>query len=161
MAFHIWRWKSGKFGMGSWQKECSSASTLLRPQVHNGDGCHPGVHICMPAPIHSPDLALWDYYLFPMITKEHSSRHFDNDDDVITAVDDFLEVKTFTTSTKKRSISSTTAVVSAFVNLGMTLKTEPFRFSIIDSFHLRPLNYQSPLSQRVTNKLRETGLLTD
>ena len=42
-------------------------------------------------PPYSPDLAPSDYYLFPKLKKELCGRHFDTDDDVIGAVNQFLE----------------------------------------------------------------------
>ena len=40
---------------------------------------------------YSPDLAPLDYYLFSKLKRELSGRHFDTDDDVIDAVNQFLE----------------------------------------------------------------------
>ncbi|XP_028270394.1 histone-lysine N-methyltransferase SETMAR-like [Parambassis ranga] len=44
-------------------------------------------------PPYSPDLSPSDYYLFPKMKKELSGRHVDSDDDIIAAVDHFLEVQ--------------------------------------------------------------------
>ena len=41
-------------------------------------------------PLYAYELAPSDYYLFPKLTKELSGRHFETNDDVIDAVNQFL-----------------------------------------------------------------------
>ena len=55
-------------------------------------------HVCgfelVSHPPYSPDLAPSDFYLFPQMKKALAGRHFASDDDVIAAVEEFLESQT-------------------------------------------------------------------
>ncbi|XP_023712914.1 histone-lysine N-methyltransferase SETMAR-like [Cryptotermes secundus] len=44
----------------------------------------------LPPPPYSPDLALSDFFLFPQLKKPLRGKRFEDDDDVICAVEDFL-----------------------------------------------------------------------
>lgn len=56
------------------------------------------IHDCgfnlVPHPPYSPDLAPSDFHLFPQLKKALAGRHFRSDDDVITAVEEFLGSQT-------------------------------------------------------------------
>ena len=56
------------------------------------------IHDCgfelVPHPPYSPDLAPSDFHLFPQMKKALAGRHFASDDDVIAAVEGFLESQT-------------------------------------------------------------------
>lgn len=45
----------------------------------------------VPHPPYSPDLAPSDFHLFPNLKKQLAGKHFDSDDDVISAVTDFFD----------------------------------------------------------------------
>ena len=58
------------------------------------------IHDCgfklVPHPPYSPDLAPSDFHLFPQMKKTLAGRHSASDDDVIVAVEEFLESQTKT-----------------------------------------------------------------
>ncbi len=83
---------------------------------------------------YSPDLASSDYKLFHKMKRNLICRHFDGDDDVIYAVDHLLTVHNVEVEvcvlydwwTKLENVE------------GMMLKNKCARFSLTDSFYLRP-----------------------
>ena len=47
----------------------------------------------IPHPAYSPDLALSDFFLFPNLKKDIRGRHFRSDEEVVTAVEEWVNEK--------------------------------------------------------------------
>ena len=64
-------------------------------QAHTSVVAMATIHDCgfelVPYPPYSPDLAPSDFHLFPQMKKALAGLHFASDDDVIAAVEEFLE----------------------------------------------------------------------
>ena len=79
--------RHGKFRRGVWLLQDNAPAHISHVAIAAATDC--GFRI-LPHPPYSPDLAPSDFYLFPQLKSELRGKHFQRDEDVITAVEDFL-----------------------------------------------------------------------